>query len=270
MGKHFQTATPEQYTSFAKTYIPAACFYAVGIAMTKMSLLAFYQRIFASRKSIRLPIYVLSFVVSGWMVAVILVSIFSCTPVAYWWDRTIPNGHCVDNTAFLLGNSIPNICTDFFILILPMPYVWTLNQSLRRKIAVSGLFLLGGFVCIITIVRLVIQLNTDFTSPDLTWNITEFVKWTNVEVSLAIVSACLPNLRPIVSWVRNGGQVTQAGLSHGSSKAPATLDSGSHFGGHVHLSIGRSDKASMAETGEANEYPLVDQPKGSTAMGRAL
>jgi hypothetical protein len=108
--------------------------------------------------------------------------------VAFWWDRTIPGGHCVDNTAFLLGNSIPNIATDIAILLLPLPFIWRLQQSKSRKIALSGIFLLAGFVCIVSIIRLVIQLRTDFTSPDLTWSITEFVIWTNVETNLAIVS----------------------------------------------------------------------------------
>lgn len=71
MGKHYQTDTLEQITNFAKTYIPAACFYAVGIAMTKMSLLAFYYRIFKAMKSIVFPICALSFFVLGWMIAVV-------------------------------------------------------------------------------------------------------------------------------------------------------------------------------------------------------
>ena len=77
MGKHYQTDTLEQYTSFAKTYIPAACFYALGIATTKLSLLAFYFRIFKSKESIRIPIYVLSFIVIGWGVSVVRALIYS-------------------------------------------------------------------------------------------------------------------------------------------------------------------------------------------------
>ena len=82
MGKHYQTVSLEQYTSFAKTYIPAACFYAAGIALTKMSLLTFYYRIFKSTESIRLPIYILSFFVLGWMISVVLFNslIFAAFP----------------------------------------------------------------------------------------------------------------------------------------------------------------------------------------------
>ena len=47
-------------------------------------------------------------------------------------------------------------------------------------------------VCVVTIVRLVIQIQTDFDSPDLTWNINSFVEWTNVETSLAILSGTFP------------------------------------------------------------------------------
>ena len=165
--------------------------------------------------------------------------------------------------------------TDFFVLGLPLPYIWKLNQSTSHKIMISGLFLLGGFVCIITIIRLVIQLHTDFASPDLTWSITDFVTWTNVEVSLAITSACLPSLRPIISYFKNGGKVTQANSAQGQYRRdvygyggrtkPSTLASLTPYGNHVRLD---SRAPSQAGT-NTDEYPLVDEPTVKDPIGRA-
>lgn len=62
-----------KYAEFAKTCILAACFciYAVGIATTKMLLLADYYRIFGGTKSSILPIRILSLIALGCMIAVI-------------------------------------------------------------------------------------------------------------------------------------------------------------------------------------------------------
>lgn len=134
------------------------------------------------------PINQISNLTVGANIRKVLVVIFQCTPVNFWWNRTITGGHCVNNTKFLLGNSVPNIATDIAILLLPIPFIWNLQQSSGRKLALSGVFLLGGFVCVVSIIRLAIQLETDFTSPDLSWTITSFVMWTNVETNLAVVS----------------------------------------------------------------------------------
>ena len=78
-----------------------------------------------------------------WGTAILLVSIFSCQPVNGFWDVTIPS-KCINTRNFFIGNSVPNICMDVFILALPFGKVWKLQMSARNKILVSGLFLLGG------------------------------------------------------------------------------------------------------------------------------
>ena len=60
------------------------------------------------------------------------------------------------------------------------------------------MFLLGGFVCVVSIYRLKKLLETDFASPDLTWTFTDIAMWSVVETNVALVSACLPSLRPIL------------------------------------------------------------------------
>lgn len=86
---------------------------------------------------------VVGFIVLAWGLAILLVSIFSCHPINGFWDITIPSV-CINTRNFFIGNSVPNICMDVFILALPVRKVWHLKISLKSKIAVSGLFLLGG------------------------------------------------------------------------------------------------------------------------------
>lgn len=50
---------------------------------------------------------------------------------------------------------IINIVTDWWILALPVPVVMGLHMEKRTKWSICALFMLGGFVCVISIVRLV-------------------------------------------------------------------------------------------------------------------
>ena len=52
-------------------------------------------------------------------------------------------GKCYDLHAFLLGQAIPSIVTDFAIFTLPIKSVFQLQMPLGRKFAISSIFLLG-------------------------------------------------------------------------------------------------------------------------------
>lgn len=74
----------------------------------------------------------------------ILVTIFQCTPISEFWNRTHPAKCTVDTKSFSIGGAIPNILTDVALLILPLPYIWRLNRPVSQKFALAGIFMLGG------------------------------------------------------------------------------------------------------------------------------
>ncbi|RAL08854.1 putative integral membrane protein [Aspergillus homomorphus CBS 101889] len=176
--------------------------YTLSICFTKYSILMFYWRIFGM-SNIRYPIYLIGFVVTGWGLGVIFTTIFQCLPVHGFWDKTIPS-HCgVNVNNFFIGNAVPNILTDWALLTLPLPYIWKLQRSASQKLALTGVFVMGGFICIISIVRLVIMLNAyKVPSLDETWVFVGPSKWTAVETNIGIVSACLPSLRPVLTFMK--------------------------------------------------------------------
>ena len=51
--------------------------------------------------------------------------------------------------AYFIGKAIPNICTDLALLFLPIPYIWRLHQSRAQKVALCGVFGLGGLYVLI-------------------------------------------------------------------------------------------------------------------------
>lgn len=73
-------------------------------------------------------------------IAAILADIFLCTPVSYFWDKTI-KGHCLNFTAVYFSNASFNIISDLVIMIIPIPVLKSLQLPIRQKI---GLMLIFG------------------------------------------------------------------------------------------------------------------------------
>lgn len=67
----------------------------------------------------------------------------TCVPVVKFWDETVP-GFCFDKGALWFSNSGIHIFTDLLILIYPMPALKTLQLPKRQKLALMGVFALGG------------------------------------------------------------------------------------------------------------------------------
>ncbi len=71
-------------------------------------------------------------------------AIFMCLPVAYFWDKAIPGGHCLPEQPVWFGNGAMNIATDLMILILPMPTFSKLQLAKKQKIGLMMVLGLGG------------------------------------------------------------------------------------------------------------------------------
>lgn len=78
----------------------------------------------------------------AWFISCFLTSVFGCHPVQAFWDRS--RGKCIDEVKFFMGNGIANLMLDVLVLALPVTMVWRLRMELRQKLALSGIFALGG------------------------------------------------------------------------------------------------------------------------------
>ena len=119
--------------------IYVTCLFAI-----KISILSLYYRLFSTlSRSFNIAVYVAAgLTVVGWVTA-FLIFIFQCRPFAYAFDKSI-EGHCVDFNAICVGTSVINVVINIVLLTLPLPVTWHLRVSKCRKLAISGMFLLGG------------------------------------------------------------------------------------------------------------------------------
>lgn len=227
-GVHIWAATPYAAKVWAQGLLVSELAYTISQVAVKLSTLHFYWRLFSAEKAIRIPIYVMTGVVMCWGVALFFVSIFTCVPTRAAWERLDPVNPMpqseytcgVDENKFFIGNSVPTIITDALIVAMPAPYVWRLQLRRSQKIAIIGIFFLGAFVTVISMVRFSFIMHVNLKSPDITWNFSDSIIWTNAEGNIAVICCCLPSLKPILNLLLHGTtSLTSGGSGPGSSGA---------------------------------------------------
>ena len=127
----------------------------LAMPFVKFSLLLLYVRLFPTPLIKRASAAIGTFVFA-WMVVSTGVFIFACLPVQYYWDRTIAGGHCLNYDLFYIIMAALNTLTDVIVLLLPLNVVWNLTITRAKKIGLSIVFLIGGFACGASIVRMVV------------------------------------------------------------------------------------------------------------------
>ncbi|KAI2471799.1 hypothetical protein F4781DRAFT_420450 [Annulohypoxylon bovei var. microspora] len=143
-------------------------------------------------------------IVSSWALAAWLPSILSCVPIEKNWDSSIP-GRCLDYGTVTLVIGIFNVLLDFLILGIPMPLLWRLRMSTRRKILLSGSITKPTLVAVPS------------THDPLTQCLRRDTVWPGVlsglEVCTGIVACCSITYRPLVEKVMGSSVVELEGLN---------------------------------------------------------
>jgi len=93
----------------------------------------------------RIAWYTIGGYVCVWSITCFFFAIFQCRSVHYYWVEPYGNiGKCLSGVGHYIGAGMTNTFSDFALLVLPMPTVWSLQMPIKCKVALSGVFLLGG------------------------------------------------------------------------------------------------------------------------------
>ncbi|KAF5020650.1 hypothetical protein F66182_7327 [Fusarium sp. NRRL 66182] len=213
----------------AKGVYVAELFYYISQMSLKFSILMFYWRVFASTNYIRRSIHYIGACIILWFIASFLVSVFQCIPVHSVWDpaaKMRSGRRCIDFDAFYFAVSIPNILFNFILVLLPIPQVLKLKITTAQKASLILFFTLGGFVVIMSIIRVKLITEIDFATFVVNWALDNSVLWTIVETCCGVVGVCFPSLRPImklVPWRAFRNAFTRSyGASHDSKSKSRT------------------------------------------------
>jgi len=117
--------------------------YPTAVLLPKLSIICLYLRIFTSKAAQISSYVIMAILLSTWL-AFVVAATAQCHPVAYAWDKSIPNGSCFNLSAYYRATNVPNTVTDLAMLILPMPTIWKLHISKIRRVGLTMIFVSGG------------------------------------------------------------------------------------------------------------------------------
>lgn len=193
VGRHVASLQPSQIQNFQKLIYTLSLLQPCTLALTKLAVLWLFYRIFTTRP-FRIAIVIMSVIVGLWWFGNFFADALICIPVAYNWDQTIKGAHCGNHRLLYIVTPIPWIVTDLAILLLPLPMAWSLQMPRKQKIAISGVFLLGGFSLVATVTRYTYSF---YNSNDITWTVAPLVVWNILEATISVIAACLIVMRPL-------------------------------------------------------------------------
>ncbi|KAI4289525.1 MAG: hypothetical protein L6R35_001206 [Caloplaca aegaea] len=194
-GRHIWALQDPKFTNrfLEILYIYAILFYLSSTAI-KICLLLFYRRIFPVRE-LKLALQIAMGIVIAYFIGSVLSLIFQCAPVDKYWNREKP-GSCVNGD---------------IVLIVP--------GAINVKSVLTGVFVCAGFVCIISIIRMVVL--SRLHQADVTWNFVNSAIWSAAEPCMGVVSACIPSLRPLVALITRGTHKVRSQSSDRTSNSGA-------------------------------------------------
>ncbi|PGG99107.1 hypothetical protein GX51_06447 [Blastomyces parvus] len=197
-GKPWTELTRHEQMASMKLFWAVQLGYKLTLNFCKMSILLLYRRIFVTRKFQIAVNIVFAFVVL-YFISCVVANIFECTPIEKAWDHSIP-GKCINLTAHWFSNAISTASSDIVTLLLPMPVIHRLRLPRRQKYALMGIFALGIFVCVISVIRMTTIIGGS-TAVDRSVDTVSALLWALVEANMSIICACLPMLRTPLSML---------------------------------------------------------------------
>ncbi|KAF2119154.1 hypothetical protein BDV96DRAFT_596922 [Lophiotrema nucula] len=199
MGLHIVRLTDPK--GFMKSSVGCMILYGLCLPPVKFSILCLYHRIFPS-KGIKYGGIAIGAIVGGTCIAATLAFAFQCIPLSSLWENPTGGTRCIDISNLAMSTGVINIVTDVAILALPVRPLLNLKAPIMVRAGLIGTFLLGGAVCVFSIVRTIMVHQASFDDP--TWNNAPGATWSVIENHIAILCACLPVLKPLFIKPKSG------------------------------------------------------------------
>ncbi|KAI4188584.1 MAG: hypothetical protein L6R41_002052 [Letrouitia leprolyta] len=194
-GSAKHVVTLKDPVAIAKITLAVQELYTAGTSCIKISTLILYHRIFPNQR-FRVALWAVGGFIGAYSFVQALVILFQCHPVQGAWRPDIKSD-CIQLNRELQVMGSLNAVTDIITVCLPMFMLKGLQMKPAKKAQVAATFLLGGFVCIVSIYRVPTQAGISLV--DFSYTDVEACNWSFVELSVAICCACLITYRPLLT-----------------------------------------------------------------------
>lgn len=139
------TVSVSSSTDSKQIYYFDELFYITCTALTKISILFFYLRIFPN-KTFRRWAHAMMVLNVLYILAFLPAAIFQCVPIRLAWERWdgTHNGTCLNLNSLAWSAAAINIVLDIAVICLPLRRLTHLKMSRLRKAGILFMFLGGG------------------------------------------------------------------------------------------------------------------------------
>ncbi|KAJ1324871.1 hypothetical protein MN608_09576 [Microdochium nivale] len=160
---------------------------AVILWLQMSTLLLFYQNLLSGISVVALLIRATWFVLAVTFVATVFATLLECRPIELYWQISPNPGQCVRAYAQLLLQGTSNGVVDIMLLVISFPILSLQKRTLGEHLRLYGLFVLGTFCIVVTILRVVLIFNN--RSSQETRSL-----WASVQVVVSTFVANAPNI----------------------------------------------------------------------------
>ncbi|EED14508.1 conserved hypothetical protein [Talaromyces stipitatus ATCC 10500] len=175
----------------------------VAYGALKLSVLFLFRRIFIGPLFSKVSLLALA-IVSAWTVAFFFATLFQCgtIPSRLWSSPRDVATYCSSYKYIQLGHATSDVATDLVVLTIPMPIIWRLHMTIRQKLGLLIVFMLGYMSTAAATARIVFiaqdLYETTTGARDLRGEESNVMVWGYIEASVGVIAACLPTLRPLM------------------------------------------------------------------------
>ncbi|ETS76791.1 hypothetical protein PFICI_12178 [Pestalotiopsis fici W106-1] len=156
-GMHYWQTDLDKVQLTRQLFYVAKILYVFVQCTGKIAVLLLYQRVFDTghgaqwlRRAIKVMI-VLTFAIEGTYIFIIA---FQCLPVAALWDPSIKDFTCLNAGVAFAAGAVLNIASDFVLMILPLPALWKLQTSKRKRFGVALMLVIASLGIVASLVRI--------------------------------------------------------------------------------------------------------------------
>ncbi|GAW24965.1 hypothetical protein ANO14919_145620 [Xylariales sp. No.14919] len=234
MGVHQWDITLGQFATHLFFQYCTLIIWGIIILLIKITILFQYIRVFVPGKTRNFTFWashILIYLNAVYYIAFVFLQMFSCSPREKFWDKTIPEGHCLDIFAINVSGAVVCLASDIAILLLPQRVVFRLNLSRSKKMGLGFIFTIGIFACVTSAVRLYYNIMLWKNQTDITYQLAFMSFWGTAQIPTGFLITCLPTLPKVIKHIRNKPWCvrleesirTKLHISTGQSQKPAAV-----------------------------------------------
>jgi hypothetical protein len=206
---NYATFQSRKFTIMRQIYWSYLVVLAPTLGFIKLSCLAFYRRVFKTgiNRTAEAVLWVLVAIMLLWSISFTVANLFMCgnlTHLEWMWSKAGDSRKCSTKTYIIQQSfAISDVITDALLVVYPLPFIWKLQISLARKLAIGFIFLLGSATVAMSAVRLEVLLQgVEMTKALLTGNrdvgpgdiLTAITYFMLLEAGFGLCAICLPAL----------------------------------------------------------------------------